>query len=110
MPLDASSGDQTRHRLSRAGNRRINRALHIMAVVVPHDGRRPKKASATDYERLSAEMAASIRLGYEVERDDPNFAFDTPPDREIEWLAVWLVSEGWTRPEDWFHRSSGTAG
>jgi transposase len=32
-PLDASSGDQNRHRLSRAGNRRINRALHIMAVV-----------------------------------------------------------------------------
>jgi transposase len=32
-PIDASSGDQNRHRLSRAGNRRINRALHIMAVV-----------------------------------------------------------------------------
>jgi len=32
-PLDASSGDQTRHRLSRAGNRRINRTLNIMAVV-----------------------------------------------------------------------------
>ncbi|HUY50369.1 MAG TPA: transposase [Streptosporangiaceae bacterium] len=32
-PLDASSGNQERHRLSRAGNRRINRALHIMAVV-----------------------------------------------------------------------------
>ena len=32
-PLDASSGDQIRHRLSRAGNRRINRTLHIMAVV-----------------------------------------------------------------------------
>ena len=32
-PLDASSGEQQRHRLSRAGNRRINRALHIMAVV-----------------------------------------------------------------------------
>ena len=42
-PLDASSGDQTRHRLSRTGNRRINRALHIMAVVqLRHDtaGRR----------------------------------------------------------------------
>ncbi|MGW3607261.1 transposase [Micromonospora sp. NPDC005161] len=37
-PLDASSGDQRRHRLSRAGNRRINRALHIMAVVqLRHD-------------------------------------------------------------------------
>jgi transposase len=32
-PIDASSGDQQRHRLSRAGNRRINRVLHIMAVV-----------------------------------------------------------------------------
>jgi transposase len=32
-PLDASSGAQPRHRLSRAGNRRINRTLHIMAVV-----------------------------------------------------------------------------
>lgn len=32
-PLDASSNDEKRHRLSLAGNRRINRTLHIMAVV-----------------------------------------------------------------------------
>ena len=32
-PIDASSGNQQRHRLSRAGNRRINRVLHIMAIV-----------------------------------------------------------------------------
>jgi len=32
-PTGASSGDQVRHRLSRAGNRQINRTLHIMAVV-----------------------------------------------------------------------------
>ena len=41
-PLDASSGNQQRHRLSRAGNRRINRALHVMAVVQlrnPTEGR-----------------------------------------------------------------------
>src|SRR3954452_22613850 len=31
-PLDASSGEQTRHRLSRAGNRRMNRVLHIAAT------------------------------------------------------------------------------
>ena len=31
-PIDASSGDQIRHRLSRAGNRRINHALHMTAV------------------------------------------------------------------------------
>jgi transposase len=32
-PIDASSGDHQRHRLSRSGNRRINRVLHIMAIV-----------------------------------------------------------------------------
>jgi transposase len=32
-PIDASSGDQVRHRLSRLGNRQINRTLHIMATV-----------------------------------------------------------------------------
>ena len=31
-PLDVSSGDQQRHRLSRVGNRRINRTIHIMAI------------------------------------------------------------------------------
>jgi transposase len=36
-PLDASSGDRVRHRLSRAGNRQINQTLHIMATVLaPH--------------------------------------------------------------------------
>ena len=51
-PIDASSGDHVRHRLSRGGNRQINRVLHIMAVVQlrnptegrallrPQDGRR----------------------------------------------------------------------
>jgi len=32
-PVDASSGDHVRHRLSRGGNRQINRALHMMATV-----------------------------------------------------------------------------
>ena len=31
-PLDSSSGEQNRHRLSRAGNRRINHMIHIAAV------------------------------------------------------------------------------
>lgn len=32
-PIDASSGDHVRHRLSRGGNREINRVLHTMAIV-----------------------------------------------------------------------------
>jgi transposase len=41
-PIDASSGEQVRHRLSRGGNRQINRVLHIMATVqlrYPGEGR-----------------------------------------------------------------------
>jgi transposase len=37
-PIDASSGEQNRHRLSRAGNRRMNHVLHIAAIVqIRHD-------------------------------------------------------------------------
>jgi hypothetical protein len=60
-PIDASSGDQVRHRLSRAGNRQINRALHIMATVQlrnPTEGRayydRKKAAGKTSNEAMRA--------------------------------------------------------
>ena len=37
-PIDASSGEQIRHRLSRAGNRRLNHVLYIAAVCqIRHD-------------------------------------------------------------------------
>ena len=37
-PLDASSGEQIRHRLSRAGNRRMNHVVHVAAIVqLRHD-------------------------------------------------------------------------
>jgi transposase len=65
-PLDASSGEQKRHRLSRAGNRRINRALHIMAVVQlrnPTEGRAyfdaKKAAGKTSMEAMRASNAGS---------------------------------------------------
>lgn len=58
-PIDASSGDQVRHRLSRKGNRQINRVLHLMAVVQlrnPTEGRayfdRKKAAGKTSMEAM----------------------------------------------------------
>lgn len=58
-PIDASSGDHVRHRLSRGGNRQINRVLHIMAVVqlrTPTEGRtyydRKVAASKTSMEAM----------------------------------------------------------
>jgi hypothetical protein len=55
-PLDASSGDQVRHRLSRAGNRQINRTLHIMATV---QLRNPTKGRAY-YDRKKASGKTSM--------------------------------------------------
>jgi transposase len=46
--IDASSGDQVRHRLSRAGNRHINHALHMMAVT---QIRQPNSPGRGYYER-----------------------------------------------------------
>ena len=56
-PLDASSGSQARHRLSRAGNRRINRVLHIMAVV---QLRNPTKDRAYYDERRAGGMPSMM--------------------------------------------------
>ena len=60
-PIDASSGEQVRHRLSRAGNRQINRVLHIMATVQlrnPTEGRayfdRKKTSGKTSMEAMRA--------------------------------------------------------
>jgi hypothetical protein len=60
-PIDASPGDQVRHRLSRAGNRQTNRVLHIMATVQlrnPTEGRayfdRKKAAGKTSMEATRA--------------------------------------------------------
>ena len=37
-PIEASSGDVVRHRLSRIGNRKLNHALHMIAIVqIRHD-------------------------------------------------------------------------
>jgi transposase len=60
-PLDASSGEQIRHRLSRAGNRRMNHVLHMAAIVqLRHDTegrtyfRRKVAAGKTRMEALRA--------------------------------------------------------
>ncbi|MEJ7756967.1 MAG: IS110 family transposase [Nocardioidaceae bacterium] len=58
-PLDASSGEQIRHRLSRAGNRRMNHMIHIAAISqirLDTDGRayyrRKRAAGKTKLEAL----------------------------------------------------------
>lgn len=55
-PLDVSSGEQLHHRLSRAGNRRLNHVLYIAAVVqIRHD-----TAGRAHYQRKLAEGKGSL--------------------------------------------------
>ncbi|MCU7731207.1 transposase [Actinoplanes sp. KI2] len=71
-PIDASSGDQVRHRLSRAGNRQINRVLHIMATVQlrnPTEGRAYfDRKNATGKTSMEAMRALKRRLADVVYR------------------------------------------
>jgi len=53
-PLDASSGEQHRHRLSRAGNRRMNHMIHIAAISqirVDSEGRAYYRAKRAEGEK-----------------------------------------------------------
>ena len=72
-PLDASSGDQTRHRLSRKGNRQINRVLHTMARV---QLRNPTEGRAY-YERKKADGKAPMEAMRCVKRRLSDIVFQT---------------------------------
>jgi transposase len=72
-PLDASSGDQTRHQLSRKGNGQINRVLHTMARVQlrnPTEGR-------VYYDRKKADGRAPMKAMRCVKRRLSDVVFQT---------------------------------
>jgi transposase len=54
-PLEASSGQVVRHRLSRSGNRKLNHALYLMAIVQIHH----PTAGQAYYQRKRAEGKSS---------------------------------------------------
>ena len=72
-PIDASSGDQTRHRLSRKGNRQINRVLHTMARV---QLRNPTEGRAY-YDRKKADGKAPMEAMRCVKRRLSDIVFQT---------------------------------
>jgi transposase len=95
-PLDASSGSQSRHRLSRAGNRRINRVLHIMAVVqlrnqtkgrAYYDARRaggmPSMMAMRALKRLSNVVFARMLADQKRREASPGGQPGTPADSSV---------------------------
>jgi transposase len=78
-PIDASSGDQVRHRLSRKGNRQINRVVHIMATV---QLRNPTEGRAY-YDRRKAEGKTSMEAMRALKRRLSNIVYKTMLDDAI---------------------------
>lgn len=83
-PIDASSGDQVRHRLSRKGNRQINRVVHIMATV--------QLRNATEgrayYDRRKAEGKTSMEAMRALKRRLSNIVHKTMLDDAITHAAT----------------------
>ena len=65
-----------------------------------------------DYDEQVQSLVNTVLLGYQVEREDPRIAFPTPSRAEVEWLAAWILSEGWQRAPGWpdMRAVGGTAG
>ena len=83
-PIDASSGDQVRHRLSRAGNRQINRVVHIMATV---QLRNPTEGRAY-YDRRKADGKTSMEAMRALKRRLSNIVYKTMLDDTIAHAAA----------------------
>jgi transposase len=121
-PIDASSGDHVRHRLSRGGNRQINRVLHTMATVQlrnPTDGRAyydrkkaigktsmeamrclKRRLSDTIYRTMLDDLAATTRTGPGGQRgsDSDSSATGSQPQHRLFGQATPGPATGKTRP------------
>ncbi|WP_425310300.1 transposase [Ammonicoccus fulvus] len=81
-PIDASSGAHTRHRLSRAGNRRINSVLHTMGqtqrrLKIPEALKCYNQHHHGPHDELKAMRALKRRLSDIIYRTMINDALDT---------------------------------
>jgi transposase len=83
-PIDASSGDQARHRLSRKGNRQINRVVHIMATVQLRNATEGRAC----FDRRTADGKTSMEPMRALERRLSNIVYKTMFDDTIAHAAA----------------------
>jgi transposase len=106
-PLDASSGEQIRHRLSRAGNRKMNHMLHIAAATqirLNTPGRAYYRLKlATGKTRMEAMRCligelSMARLGEASGRGSSVVSGDGPVAEPLGWPVLVLPPPGTPRP------------
>ncbi|HEX5918410.1 MAG TPA: IS110 family transposase, partial [Nocardioides sp.] len=95
-PIDASSGEQTRHRLSRKGNRQINRVLHTMARV---QLRNPTEGRAY-YDRKKADGKAPMEAMRCVKRRLSDIVFQTMLNDAVRTTGTARTGPGGQRGND----------
>ena len=96
-PLDASSGDVVRRRLSRAGNRQINRVLHTMAVVqLRHAGTEGRAY----YDRKKAAGKSSMEAMRCLKRRLSDIVYRHMLDDAIKAVATQATGPGGQRGND----------
>jgi transposase len=134
-PIDASSGEQARHRLSRAGNRRINHALHMMAVTQirypgtvgrlyyeqkRREGKTPKEAlrclkrrlSDVVYRQLVLDQRGTIESCGSPTPPPPTPSTSTSParrSRPAAPLSRLARPRAWTGSSRWTGRTTGSS-
>ena len=96
-PIDASSGDHVRHRLSRQGNRQINRVLHTMAVV---QLRHPDTEGRTYYDRKKAAGKSSMEAMRSLKRRLSDIVYRHMVDDTIRDVATQATGPGGQRGND----------
>ena len=110
-PIDAFPGEQARHRLSRAGNRRINHALHMMAVTQIRypgtqgrlyyerrrtEGKTPKEALRCLKRRLSDLVLPSARHRPAGQNRNVRITYDPAADAAYIYLTGQRLARGRT--------------
>ena len=114
-PLDASSGEIVRHRLSRAGNRRVNHMIHIAAISQLRldtegrayyrrklaDGKRPLEAIRCLKRRISDAIFRQLVTDAEHVRLED---VDAGPGRAMRGVSE--LQRGWLQPA---HQRFGSA-
>jgi len=90
-PVEASSGNKTRHRLNPRGNRKLNHALHIAAILpTPIPRRRPRLLPEEDHRRQNLQRSDP---GTETEDLQPGLPAAPSRRQTQHQLNEWWVRE-----------------
>jgi transposase len=101
-PIDVSSGDTVRHRLSRAGDRALSHALHIMAITQARSHAEGRLLPAQTPSREKPQRSAALPETPPVRCDLPPAPARSPPRSDGSGRTFGgdsVIQRGWLNPK-----------